>query len=251
MGCGWYRTAYYPPEARIERRSIDDLADELVAEIETGVGETGDPARDHRRDRHRQAVGLAGGGAGPPRGGACGTPDRAGHHDPRASCPTSGSPSSGSSRRRGSIRPGSSSATPIRTRSSTTTSRSSSEAPASNSTSSACPGSASGSARTRTVELAVRAPRPRPRRPRPPQPGRLQRLAARALRGQRLRVPRRDLPPAPAGGRRVRRRDRDDDGREPAAAPDDRVDRRAPPGARLSPRASPRRSARRCRSARR
>ena len=41
MGCGWYRTAYYPPEARIERRSTDDLADELVAEIETGVGETG------------------------------------------------------------------------------------------------------------------------------------------------------------------------------------------------------------------
>ena len=41
MGCGWYRTAYYPPEARIERRSVDDLADELVAEIETGVGETG------------------------------------------------------------------------------------------------------------------------------------------------------------------------------------------------------------------
>ncbi len=30
MGCGWYRTAYYPAEARIERRSVDDLADELV-----------------------------------------------------------------------------------------------------------------------------------------------------------------------------------------------------------------------------
>jgi len=41
MGCGWYRTAYYPPEARIDRRSVDDLADELVAEIEVGVGETG------------------------------------------------------------------------------------------------------------------------------------------------------------------------------------------------------------------
>jgi len=41
MGCGWYRTAYYPPEARIDRRSVDDLADELVAEIEDGVGETG------------------------------------------------------------------------------------------------------------------------------------------------------------------------------------------------------------------
>jgi predicted metal-dependent phosphotriesterase family hydrolase len=41
MGCGWYRTAYYPPEARIDRRSVDDLADELVAEIEGGVGDTG------------------------------------------------------------------------------------------------------------------------------------------------------------------------------------------------------------------
>ncbi len=41
MGCGWYRTAYYPVEARIERRSVDDLADELVAEAEGGVGETG------------------------------------------------------------------------------------------------------------------------------------------------------------------------------------------------------------------
>jgi len=41
MGCGWYRTAYYPPEAMIDRRSVDDLADELVREIEVGVGETG------------------------------------------------------------------------------------------------------------------------------------------------------------------------------------------------------------------
>lgn len=41
MGCGWYRTAYYPAEARIERRSVDDLADELVAEYVDGVGETG------------------------------------------------------------------------------------------------------------------------------------------------------------------------------------------------------------------
>jgi predicted metal-dependent phosphotriesterase family hydrolase len=40
MGCGWYRTAYYPPETRVDRRSADDLADELVREIETGVGET-------------------------------------------------------------------------------------------------------------------------------------------------------------------------------------------------------------------
>jgi predicted metal-dependent phosphotriesterase family hydrolase len=41
MGCGWYRDAYYPPEARVDRRSVDDLADELVAEFEEGVGGSG------------------------------------------------------------------------------------------------------------------------------------------------------------------------------------------------------------------
>jgi predicted metal-dependent phosphotriesterase family hydrolase len=37
MGCGWYRGAYYPAEALIDRRSVGDLADELVREIEDGV----------------------------------------------------------------------------------------------------------------------------------------------------------------------------------------------------------------------
>jgi phosphotriesterase-related protein len=41
MGCGWYRTAYYPPEAAIDRRSVDDLAEELVREATDGVGESG------------------------------------------------------------------------------------------------------------------------------------------------------------------------------------------------------------------
>ncbi|MEA2607787.1 MAG: phosphotriesterase-related protein, partial [Chloroflexota bacterium] len=41
MGCGWYRTAYYPADARIERRSVADLADELVQEATDGVGESG------------------------------------------------------------------------------------------------------------------------------------------------------------------------------------------------------------------
>jgi predicted metal-dependent phosphotriesterase family hydrolase len=41
MGCGWYRGAYYPPEARIDRRAVDDLADELVLEATDGVGATG------------------------------------------------------------------------------------------------------------------------------------------------------------------------------------------------------------------
>jgi phosphotriesterase-related protein len=39
MGCGWYRGAYYPPEGRIDRRPVDDLADELVREWQDGVGE--------------------------------------------------------------------------------------------------------------------------------------------------------------------------------------------------------------------
>jgi phosphotriesterase-related protein len=41
MGCGWYRGAYYPPETLIDRRSVDDLADELVREASEGVGDTG------------------------------------------------------------------------------------------------------------------------------------------------------------------------------------------------------------------
>ena len=41
MGCGWYRAAHYPPEARIDRRSVDDLADELVAEATSGVAGSG------------------------------------------------------------------------------------------------------------------------------------------------------------------------------------------------------------------
>jgi len=40
MGCGWYRGMHYPAEARIDRRSVDDLADELVGEIESGVAGT-------------------------------------------------------------------------------------------------------------------------------------------------------------------------------------------------------------------
>jgi predicted metal-dependent phosphotriesterase family hydrolase len=38
MGCGWYRGAYYPPDARIDQRTVDDLAEELVHEATEGVG---------------------------------------------------------------------------------------------------------------------------------------------------------------------------------------------------------------------
>jgi predicted metal-dependent phosphotriesterase family hydrolase len=40
MGCGWYRTAYYPPALLVDRRSVDSLADELVREISEGVGDS-------------------------------------------------------------------------------------------------------------------------------------------------------------------------------------------------------------------
>lgn len=41
MGSGWYRESWYPPEARIDRRGVADLAAEIVAEVEHGVGDTG------------------------------------------------------------------------------------------------------------------------------------------------------------------------------------------------------------------
>lgn len=41
MGCGWYRGSHYPPEALIERRTVDELAAELIGEFERGVGSTG------------------------------------------------------------------------------------------------------------------------------------------------------------------------------------------------------------------
>jgi phosphotriesterase-related protein len=37
MGCGWYREAYYPAEALIDRRSVGSLADEIVREFEEGA----------------------------------------------------------------------------------------------------------------------------------------------------------------------------------------------------------------------
>jgi predicted metal-dependent phosphotriesterase family hydrolase len=41
MGCGWYRETYYPVEALIDRRSVDDLAEELIAEFRDGVAGSG------------------------------------------------------------------------------------------------------------------------------------------------------------------------------------------------------------------
>ena len=41
MGTGWYRESYYPAEAHIDRRSVDDLADEMLREFHDGVGGSG------------------------------------------------------------------------------------------------------------------------------------------------------------------------------------------------------------------
>jgi predicted metal-dependent phosphotriesterase family hydrolase len=41
MGAGWYREAYYPPEALIDRRAVDDLADEIVRDATDGVAGSG------------------------------------------------------------------------------------------------------------------------------------------------------------------------------------------------------------------
>ena len=41
MGCGWYREAYYPAELLVDRRTVDDLTDQIVREWTDGVGDTG------------------------------------------------------------------------------------------------------------------------------------------------------------------------------------------------------------------
>lgn len=44
-GAGWYRTAYYPAEARIDHRTTNDLADEIVREFTDGVPGPNGPVR--------------------------------------------------------------------------------------------------------------------------------------------------------------------------------------------------------------
>jgi predicted metal-dependent phosphotriesterase family hydrolase len=41
MSCGWYLEAYVPAEDQLERRSVQTLADHLIAEIRDGVADTG------------------------------------------------------------------------------------------------------------------------------------------------------------------------------------------------------------------
>jgi predicted metal-dependent phosphotriesterase family hydrolase len=41
VGTGWYREPYYPPQARVDRRSVASLADEMVHEITVGIDDSG------------------------------------------------------------------------------------------------------------------------------------------------------------------------------------------------------------------
>jgi predicted metal-dependent phosphotriesterase family hydrolase len=41
VGTGFYREPYYPPEANIDRRSVESIADEMVREITEGIADTG------------------------------------------------------------------------------------------------------------------------------------------------------------------------------------------------------------------
>ncbi len=49
MGSGWYREPYYPPEDLVDRRSVEELADVLVAEFTDGIA--GSEGPDGRRVR--------------------------------------------------------------------------------------------------------------------------------------------------------------------------------------------------------
>ena len=94
MGCGWYRDAYYPAEARIDRRSVDDLADELVARGDrrgrrhaaSGPGSSARSAPTSRGCRRGRSASIA------PRPGPPGGP--AWRSRPTPSCRRSGSTSS-------------------------------------------------------------------------------------------------------------------------------------------------------------
>ncbi|MFA4965252.1 MAG: phosphotriesterase, partial [Thermoleophilia bacterium] len=41
IGCGWYTEPFYPSADELERRSVDSIATQLLAEIEEGVDGTG------------------------------------------------------------------------------------------------------------------------------------------------------------------------------------------------------------------
>ena len=250
MGCGWYRTAYYPPEALIDRRSTDDLADELVREIETGVGETGvrpgiigeigtdKPWVSPTEERvHRAAARAA------RRTGLAITTHAVLSDVGLAQLRIFEEEGLDPAR----VVIGHADSYPVLEHYLAIIERGANL----EFDFLGMPWERERIGEDRTRRAAVRAAGARPCRSDPAEPGRLQRFAARALRRQRVRLP----------GRRpschVCARPASSDAEietmtvdEPAAAPDDRVDLEPSAGYRVSPRASPRRSARRCRRAR-
>ena len=59
MGCGWYTEPFYPSADDLARRSVDSLADQLLAEIQEGPGRHRRQARPDRRDRGRPRAGYS------------------------------------------------------------------------------------------------------------------------------------------------------------------------------------------------
>jgi predicted metal-dependent phosphotriesterase family hydrolase len=41
MGCGWYRQYYFRPEDHLDRRPVDEIAEQIIDEIVNGVGTSG------------------------------------------------------------------------------------------------------------------------------------------------------------------------------------------------------------------
>ena len=83
MGAGWYRGAHYP--AGGPRRSANGRRPCRRDRPRRVRGVRGDrnPGRDHRRDRHRQAVAFGPRGTRPPSGRTGSPTDGARDHDPR------------------------------------------------------------------------------------------------------------------------------------------------------------------------
>ena len=120
MGTGWYREAYYPAEALIDRRSVDDLAAEMIGEFEHGLGDTGiRPGIIGEIGTDKPWV-SAPRGARPSRRRPGVASDRNGDHTHGVQSPSAWR-SCGSSPRRASIRRASSSVTPTRITTSTST----------------------------------------------------------------------------------------------------------------------------------
>ena len=66
-GCGWYTEPFYPPGDDLARRSVGDIADELIGRDPGRLRRHRRAPGDHRRDRREPGLGVAAGGARAPR----------------------------------------------------------------------------------------------------------------------------------------------------------------------------------------